>query len=167
MHNADLCDTLGNLVHRITNLCGKYCGGVVLDVAPPGRIPVDFETLMPQYISKMSAYELEGGASIATLCCREINRFLTEEAPWLKKGEEHATFRQIVVRATIEAMYVAAHLLLPFIPAGASLIFKKLNTNPVKLSNLDLGCRNLVVGTKVEVGDVLYSKVRSHLTVCV
>jgi methionyl-tRNA synthetase len=28
-HNGPLADTLGNLVHRSTNLCGKYCEGKV------------------------------------------------------------------------------------------------------------------------------------------
>ena len=27
MHDADLCNTLGNLVYRAMNLCGKYCMG--------------------------------------------------------------------------------------------------------------------------------------------
>ena len=31
MHNSELADILGNLVHRILNLCAKYCNGVVPD----------------------------------------------------------------------------------------------------------------------------------------
>ena len=34
MHNAELADTLGNLVHRATNLTTKYCGGMIPDVEP-------------------------------------------------------------------------------------------------------------------------------------
>ena len=29
IHNADLADVIGNLVHRVTNLTKKNCGGVV------------------------------------------------------------------------------------------------------------------------------------------
>ena len=34
VHNSDLADVLGNLVHRATNLCNKNCGGVVPDCVP-------------------------------------------------------------------------------------------------------------------------------------
>lgn len=33
MHNSELADILGNLVHRVLNLAQKYCGGVLPDVA--------------------------------------------------------------------------------------------------------------------------------------
>ena len=159
MHNADLCDTLGNLVHRATNLCKKYCAGSVPDVPPPGRSPADLERLVGDYVAKMENFELEGGAAIAMQGFREVNRFLTEEAPWLKKGEEFEQERKVTVRATLEAVYVLAHLLLPFTPIGASAIFRKLNTNPATLNTLKLSDRHLEVGTKLDVGDVLYSKV--------
>lgn len=29
MHNSELADVIGNLVHRILNLAQKYCGGVI------------------------------------------------------------------------------------------------------------------------------------------
>jgi methionyl-tRNA synthetase len=32
MHNSELADVLGNLIHRVLNLTQKYCGGVVPDV---------------------------------------------------------------------------------------------------------------------------------------
>ena len=38
MHNADLCGTLGNLIHRATTLCTKYCSGTVPDVPEPTSV---------------------------------------------------------------------------------------------------------------------------------
>lgn len=157
MHNADLCDTLGNLVHRATNLCHKFCDGVIPDVATAS--PIDFSSVLDSYQTKMTNFELEGGASIAIHGFRDINRYLTEEAPWLKKGEEFDEFRRIVVRTTLEAIYVLTHLLAPFIPVGSASIFCKLNTEPLSLVELSRDGRNLKEGTPVEIGDVLYSKV--------
>jgi methionyl-tRNA synthetase len=159
MHNADLSDTTGNLVHRATNLAQKFCDGVVPDVPPPSSFPFDLGELCDEYIDKMENFELQGGASIAIQGFRDINRYLTEEAPWLKKGEEHSEARQITVRATLEGIYALSHLLAPFLPIGASNVFKKLNTEPKTLATLSRDCRNLVVGTEINVGDVLYSKV--------
>lgn len=158
MHNADLCDTLGNLVHRATNLCDKYCGGIVPDVPAPAKAPVNLAEIFEAYKEKMDKLELQGGAFVAIAGFRDVNGYLQEEAPWAKKGDENAEARQIIVRATLESIYALAHLLLPFLPIGAKKIFAKLNTEPVTLDELDRSGRNLQAGTNVEVGEVLYSK---------
>lgn len=157
MHNSDLCDTLGNLVHRATNLCKKYCGGTIPNV--PTASPIDFGTVLDSYQMKMQNFELQGGASIAIQGFRDLNGYLTEEAPWLKKGDEFVEFRQSVVKTTLEAIYVLTHLLAPFLPEGSAKIYRKLNTEPVTLDDLKRDGSNLKVGTSVEIGDVLYSKV--------
>jgi methionyl-tRNA synthetase len=64
MHNADLCDTLGNLVHRATNLCQKYCGGAIPDVGVAGELPVDLEGLREKAKAKMSTFNIDAVASL-------------------------------------------------------------------------------------------------------
>ena len=156
MHNADLVKTLGNLVNRAMNLCVKYCGGTIPDVPEPEPKVLDFDDVRKKYITEMEALALEGGANVAIQACRDINGYLTAEEPWKLKGDEFAEKRQIVVRATLEAVYAVAHLLLPFIPKGASEIFKKMNTPPKLLGDVDASLRNLAVGTKIDVGGLLY-----------
>jgi methionyl-tRNA synthetase len=162
MHNADLCDTLGNLVHRVTKLCGKFCNGVIPDVPCPEALVLDFDALRNAYSSKMEAFALEGGASFAIQACRDVNGYLTKEEPWKLKGDEFEEKRKVVVRATLEAVYAVAHLLLPFIPKGASEIMRKLNTPPKQLGAINADLRNLTVGTKVDVGDILYERNQSE-----
>lgn len=162
MHNADLCDTLGNLVHRATNLCQKYCDGVVPDVPAPPKPPVNLAEVIQAYCQKMESFELQGGANVAIQAFRDVNGYLQEEAPWLKKGDEHAIARQITVRCTLECIYALAHLLMPFLPQGARKVFAKLSTEPVGLKALDSSCRNLQVGTAILIGDVLYQKATSE-----
>mmetsp|Transcript_25057 Transcript_25057/g.72083 ORF Transcript_25057/g.72083 Transcript_25057/m.72083 type:complete len:759 (-) Transcript_25057:79-2355(-) len=158
MHNADLCDTLGNAVNRATNLCKKYCDGAVPDVPAPANPPINLEEVVKSYKEKMDAFELQSGANIAIQGFRDVNRYLQEEAPWLKKGDEHAEFRQVVVRASLEAIYALGHLMLPFVPEGGAKIFEKLGKAPVALKDLSMDCRNLPVGTAIQVGAVLYEK---------
>ena len=161
MHNADLCDTLGNLVHRATNLCQKYCGGTVPDVPTSPQAAVDFNAIRDEFMSKMDSFELNNGAAVVMKGFRDVNGYLTEQAPWHMKGDERAEDRQIVVRACLEAVYALSHLLIPFIPNGAKKIFDKLSTAPVELSEIKGDLRNLVVGTKIRVGEVLYTKLIS------
>ena len=157
MHNADLVKTLGNLVQRVTKLCEKYCGGTVPDVPGPESPVIDFGKVREAYVAEMSSYALEGGSSVAIQACRDVNGYLTREEPWKLVGDEHAERRRSIVRAALEAMYAVAHLLLPFIPRGASEIFRKMNTPPRSLWGVDPELRgNLAVGTKIDVGGLLY-----------
>jgi len=158
MHNADLCDTLGNLVHRATNLCKKYCNGVVPDVPAPEKLPIDLGVICEKYLKMMNQFEIQGGASLAIGGFRDVNGYLQDEAPWLKKGDEFTEFRQVIVRATLEAIYALTHFLLPYLPVGAAKIFKKLGKEPVLLHELKHDCRNLESGAAIDVGEVLYEK---------
>jgi len=162
MHNADLCDTLGNLVNRATNLCKKFCDGVVPDVPAPSNAPVDIASIIDSYSAKVERYDLQGGAAVAMAGFREVNGYLQNEAPWLKKGDENDEFRKIVVRATLEAIYALTHLLMPFLPVGCKCIYKKLGKEPVSLVDLNRDCRSLVAGTSIQVGQVLYEKMLSE-----
>ena len=63
----------------------------------------------------MDQYDLQGGAAVAIAGFRDVNGYLQAEAPWLKKGDENAELRQIIVRATLEAIYALTHLLMPFL----------------------------------------------------
>jgi methionyl-tRNA synthetase len=162
MHNADLCDTLGNLIHRATNLCLKYCDGNVPDVPAPAAPACDFEKILSEFMLKMDSFQLEGGAAVAIQGFRDVNGYLTEQAPWKMKGDELAVERQIVVRATLEAVYALAHLLVPFIPTGAKKIFEKLGTSPVEYLCISPDLRNLKPGTQIQVGEVLYSKLQTE-----
>jgi methionine--tRNA ligase beta chain len=158
MHNSDLCDTLGNLINRATNLNQKFCNGIVSDVPAPSVPPIDLASVIDSYMAKMDEFDLQGGANVAIQGFRDVNRYLQDEAPWLKKGDEYDTFRKTVVRATLEAIYALTHLLLPFLPVGCKSIFQKLGKEPVALKEVCRDGRNLDVGTATTVGNVLYEK---------
>ncbi|CAB9512786.1 Methionine--tRNA ligase [Seminavis robusta] len=168
IHNSDLCDTLGNGVHRATTLCGKkdFCDGVIPDIPMSSTLPEFLEKLgdiIDTYRAKMELLELHSGAQIAIQGFRDINGYLAKEEPWKLKGDENKVKRQTVVRTALEAIYAFTHLLLPFLPIGAKEIFKKLNTDPISL--VELKKRHaatpgqfLAAGTKVVAGGVLYEK---------
>ena len=161
MHNADMNDTLGNLVHRATNLCQKFCGGVIPDVPVSDVLPIDLPKLLASAATAMKSYQLHTVADLAISAFRDINKYLTEQAPWKMKGDEMDGARKTAVRTTLESIYVCTHLLIPFIPEAAGEIFRRLDAEPVCLDVLKGDLVNLKVGSVITVGDVLFTKVVS------
>jgi methionine--tRNA ligase beta chain len=104
----------------------------------------------------MNQYEIQSGANIAIQGFRDINGYLQEQAPW--HIADNLELQQIIVRATLEAVYAISHLLLPFLPEGCLKIFTKLGTEPKSLNEINRNCRNLIPGTPITVGDILYER---------
>jgi methionyl-tRNA synthetase len=93
---------------------------------------------------------------LAVNAVKETNKYLTDAAPWNLK--EDTQRKAAIVRTTLEAVYVAAHFLSPFIPAAAATIFERLGTPPRALWQLSAGFDQLAVGTPILSGDILFAK---------
>lgn len=154
IHNSELADTLGNLVHRSVNICKKYAGGVVPDA--PADAPFDVYSLLHDSEIAYKDYSLQNAALAIVNALKETNKYLTEKEPWHMKTDEP---RLVVVRTCLEAIYVVAHYLSPLMPAIADKIFAKLGTSSVRLTELSPDYNNLKPGTEVSVGDILFQKV--------
>ena len=157
-HNSDLADVLGNLVHRATNLCSKNCGGAVPAMGEGEIEPVvDVAALRAHSELAMRAFETHRACELAINAVKEANKYLTESAPWAVKGEGAELRKAVIIRSVLEAAYVAAHFLAPFIPDAAEAIFAKLGTPAQPIWRLKKGA-NLAAGAKVAVGDILFAK---------
>ncbi|TYZ62823.1 hypothetical protein PybrP1_012258 [[Pythium] brassicae (nom. inval.)] len=154
IHNAELADTLGNLVHRAVNICSKYAGGRVPDAR--ADVPFDVYALLHESELAYRDFALQSACLAVVHALKETNKYLTEQQPWHMKEDAP---RHVVVRTCLEAIYVIAHFLLPLLPAATDAIFAKLGTAPVLLPELSPAFDNLSVGTAVSVGDILFAKV--------
>jgi methionyl-tRNA synthetase len=157
IHNAELADTLGNLVHRTVNICKKYSNGTV--PAASTDAPFDVYALLYETETAYQEFALQNAIFALVNALRETNKYLTDKAPWHMKEEQP---RLVVVRTCLEAIYIIAHFLLPIVPTTAETIFKKLNTSPIKLPELSPDYDNLQVGTTVDIGDILFNKILSE-----
>jgi methionyl-tRNA synthetase len=169
MHNAELADALGNLVHRATNLAGKYCGGAVpADAAEPA---FDWWRVVADVRAAMDGYNLQEGMLAALGAVKDTNKFLTDKAPWHVKADpakgvseaDADARRRVIVRSVLEALYLVALVLAPFIPEGAAAIFRKLSTPPRPIPAASARFDNLAPGAAVEVGDILYQKLEKEV----
>ena len=155
LHNSELADALGNLVHRAVNLCAKYCDGKVPDVSVDDQ-PFDLPTLRVSAERFMKECALQDTCIVAMNAIRETNKYLTDQAPWHMKDDD--TGRKRVVRTALEAIYIATHFLSPFVPEACDKIFEKMGTQPKTIVTLSKAFDNLIPGTTVNVGEVLFQK---------
>lgn len=157
IHNSELADTLGNLVHRAVNICKKYADGKVPDARADA--PFDVYALLHESELAYKEYAIQNACFAIVHALKETNKYLTEKEPWHMKEDAP---RLVVVRTCLEAIYVIAHFLSPLIPGVTAKIFEKLGTAPVLLTELSPDYDNLKVGTDVSVGDILFNKVLSE-----
>ena len=66
MHNADLADTLGNLLHRAANLTLRMCEGVVPDV--PAEVIIDVARLRHDTEVAFQSYALQARVRMRFVC---------------------------------------------------------------------------------------------------
>lgn len=161
MHNSELADILGNLVHRGLNLCMKFCKGVIPDTTHDEAFPLPFdvEELRSGVFEDMKDNKnaIHSALFRAVDAVRATNRYLTAAEPWKMKGEDEAR-KPAIVRTTLEAIYLFTHFLAPVIPLAAEKIFARLNTPPRCVDKLKTDFYNLSPGTPVELGEILFSK---------
>jgi len=162
MHNSELADILGNLIHRVLTLSEKYCSGVVPDIISHDAqygTPFDITTVVGAITDAMNTYAIHTALFIAMETVRNTNKWLTEAEPWKMKGDnEHR--RIIIVRTALEAMYAFAHFLAPVLPHTAQIIFQeRLHTPPISIHALKPNFFNLIPGTVISQGAVLFTKI--------
>ena len=164
MHNSELADTLGNLVHRGMNLCMKFCDGKIPDTQHDDTFPLpfDFAQLDREVREDLAGCAIHSATFRAMEAVRATNRYLTSAEPWKMKGEGNETRRQAVVRTTLEAIYLFTHFLAAVIPLAADAIFTRLGTPPRPTCSLRADFYNLTPGTIVTLGGILFSKIEEE-----
>ncbi|CAH0473235.1 unnamed protein product [Peronospora belbahrii] len=154
IHNSELADTLGNLVHRTVNICKKYSSGVVPD--SKADKPFDIYQLLKYSEDSYKDFSLQNACIAIINAVKDTNKYLTEKEPWHMRETEP---RLVVVRTCLEAIFVLAHYLMPIIPKTSEAIFQKLGTSPITLTALSPDYDNLNPGVEVSIGNILFNKI--------
>ena len=134
--NADLANTLGNLVHRTIAMINKYYGGMVRDRNVGEEVDVDLKKVIHETIEKVekkmeSLHIAEGLAEIFVML-RRCNKYIDETTPWLLAKEEDKRDRlETVLYNLLEGIRVGATLLAPFIPETSGKIFQQIGVEKV------------------------------------
>lgn len=131
--NADLANTLGNLLNRTIAMTNKYFDGVI------SNSKVN-EEIDKELINKASNLKLVVDKNMEKLYIsdaleeifnflRECNKYIDDTTPWVLAKEGKLERLQTVLYNLLESIRISSVLLTPFMPTTTEKIFKQLNTN--------------------------------------
>jgi len=132
--NAELANTLGNLVNRTISMSNKYFGGIVADKQVTGEMDEDLKAVVTGTYKRVSAKmdELRVADAITEIFAlfKRCNKYIDETEPWvLAKDEANMDRLSTVLYNLVESIATGASLLEPFMPSTAKKIVQQLNTS--------------------------------------
>ncbi|MBR2410066.1 MAG: methionine--tRNA ligase [Lachnospiraceae bacterium] len=161
--NADLANTLGNLVNRTISMSNKYFDGVVRNGGVAEPVDEELKVLVletPGLVEeKMEKLRVADAISAVFNLFKRCNKYIDETAPWaLAKDEANADRLATVLYNLVESICIGASLLKSFLPRTADKIFAQLNAT--ERSAEDLASYGLYAsGTKVtETPEILFAR---------
>ena len=140
--NADLANTLGNLVNRTVAMSNKYFGGVVEKTGAREAVDEELKEVATAAVRKVTAKmdELRVADAITEIfnLFKRCNKYIDETAPWtLAKDPTKADRLKEVLYNLTESIAMGASLLVPFLPDTGAKILSELNADPRPFDALD------------------------------
>ncbi len=140
--NADLANTLGNLVNRTVAMSNKYFGGEVKRTGVTEPVDEELKAVATGCAAKVTADmdELRVADALTEVfgLFRRCNKYIDETAPWaLAKDPEKADRLAEVLYNLVESIAIGASLLRSFLPTTAEKVLGQLNAAPRALDELN------------------------------
>ena len=131
--NADLANTLGNLVNRTISMSNKYFGGIVKSTGVTEAVDDDLKAVVTaaksRVTAKMDELRVADALSEIFTVFKRCNKYIDETTPWaLAKDESKADRLAEVLYNLTESIAIGASLLQSFLPETAGKIAAQLNT---------------------------------------
>jgi methionyl-tRNA synthetase len=132
--NADLANTLGNLVNRTISMSNKYFGGVVADKGVSEAVDDDLKSVVCGAYDKveklMDNLRVADALSEIFTVFKRLNKYIDETEPWVLAKDEAKQDRLATVLYNLtEGIIMGASLLAPFLPETGDRIASQLNTS--------------------------------------
>ncbi len=137
-YNADLANTLGNLVNRSVAMTNKYFEGTVtkgkiFDNFDKELIDTANETIT-KYQTLMDNYHNAEAVDCIMSLAKRCNKYIDETAPWaLAKDESNKERLNTVLYNLLECIRMLSIMLYPVIPESCDKIKAQLNNNNTSL----------------------------------
>ncbi len=138
-YNADLANTLGNLVNRSIAMTNKYFGGKVCAGENSESCDIELiktaEETIKKYYELMDSYHNADACEAVISLAKRCNKYIDETAPWtLAKDETKKAYLQNVLYNLLECIRLLGVMLTPIIPKSAESISKQIGTGNRELS---------------------------------
>jgi methionyl-tRNA synthetase len=129
--NADLANSLGNLVNRTLGMAKKYCGGKVphcnaVDILADNPLKLLGSDLGARVGRDYNNLAFQAACEAILNLVRSSNKYIDDLAPWtLFKQEKHSELAQVLY-SVLESARLAAYLLSPIVPKISTDIYRQL-----------------------------------------
>lgn len=140
-YNADLANTLGNLVNRTVAMANKYFGGSFKN--PKVKEDIDSELIaqcantIDDISAKMKELRVADSIEAVMSLARRCNKYIDETMPWaLAKDESKADRLKTVIYNLIEAIRFIGVLIAPFMPETSEKILAQINARDISYESL-------------------------------
>ncbi len=159
--NADLANTLGNLVNRTMAMVNKYFDGVIPAPTQLETIDEELKTRAEEticnYALKMDEYKVADSAEEVFQLLRRSNKYIDETMPWALAKEEKTERLGTVLYHLLEAIRISAILLAPFMPKTSEKIFDQISAEKRSFDSMGGFC-GTQPGTKLGTAEALFQR---------
>lgn len=162
-YNADLANTLGNLVNRTIAMTNKYFDGVVQPGDVTEELDGELKALAVETVGKvdklLSEYRVSDTLDAIFTLTKRCNKYIDETAPWaLAKDESKKARLGTVLYNLLESIRFVAVLLSPFLPETSEKILAQINTDIKDYDSLS-AFGALKAGTVVGKAEPLFARI--------
>jgi methionyl-tRNA synthetase len=127
-YNADLANSLGNLLNRTLNMAARYRNGVVTKAGGDSPLAVQATDLSRRYESAFGRFEVHATITRLMEFATTCNTYIEMRAPWkLAKDSSRSEALDHVLFVLAESLRIMAILISPVVPRAAHGIFDQLN----------------------------------------
>jgi methionyl-tRNA synthetase len=127
-YNADLANSLGNLLNRTLNMAHRYRDGVITKTGGDSPLAVQAADLVRDYESAFERLEVHAAISRIMEFASTCNTYIEMSAPWkLSKDPGRSEALDHVLFGLVEALRIIGVLLSPLLPVASREIFYQLN----------------------------------------
>lgn len=164
-YNGELANDLGNLVSRLMNMTGRYCGGVVPEATvledPEKELMLAWGSARKEVEKAFDALSFHKGLDLTNEFVRKMNAYLEFRQPWkLAKSQLPGDQAKVdtAMALVAEGVRLAVTLLTPVMPDTSAKVRCALGLGPVEhwAGELDWG-KSLSL-KKVEPVGILFPK---------
>ena len=159
--NADLANTLGNLVNRTISMANKYFSGNVTNKNISEKLDSEFIDSINKLDliieEKMNILHVSEAIDSIFEVLRKSNKYIDETMPWvLAKNDENRDRLETVIYNLLESIRVCSLHLRPFLVETTDKIFEQINNHNEELKYLNNNIYN--VGTP----EVLFKRIEKE-----